>query len=151
MANRQSGFNKTVFLDEESVCFAMPSRLGQMADLGNEPLTSDDEEACFEDVWIPKGVAKLRLESREISISLWKKHDVETDIRQKRSKFLLLGKEKWMVYCERVFCLCQRGLEGLKMFSLENEKTKDYFFCFSKAKKRRLKGVHPNKNWKQLK
>jgi hypothetical protein len=50
MANRQSGFNKTVFLDEESVCFAMPSRLGQMADLGNEPLTSDDEEACFEDV-----------------------------------------------------------------------------------------------------
>ena len=28
-------------------------RLGQMADLGNEPLTSDDEEACFEDVWIP--------------------------------------------------------------------------------------------------
>ena len=50
MANRQSGFNKTAFLDEESVCFAMPSRLGQMADLGNEPLTSDDEEACFEDV-----------------------------------------------------------------------------------------------------
>ena len=30
-----------------------------------------------------KGVAKLRLESREISISLWKKQDVETDIRQK--------------------------------------------------------------------
>ena len=50
MADRQSGFKETVFLDEESVCFAMPSRLGQMADLGNEPLTSDDEEACFEDV-----------------------------------------------------------------------------------------------------
>ena len=39
--------------DEESACFAMPLRLGQVADLGNEPLTSDDEEACFEDVWIP--------------------------------------------------------------------------------------------------
>ena len=50
MANRQSGFNKTVFLDEESFCFAMPLRLGQVADLGNEPLTSDDEEASLEDV-----------------------------------------------------------------------------------------------------
>ena len=47
MANRQSGFNKTAFLDEESVCFAMPSRLG---DPGDEPVTCDDEEACFEDV-----------------------------------------------------------------------------------------------------
>ena len=36
--------------DEENARFAMPSRLGQMADLGNEPVTSDDEEACFEDV-----------------------------------------------------------------------------------------------------
>jgi hypothetical protein len=42
-----------------------------------------------------------------------------------------------------------KGLEDLKMFSLENEKTKDYaFFAFLKLKKRkgRLKGVHPNKN-----
>ena len=36
--------------DEESACFAMPRGLSQVADLGNEPLTSDDEEACFEDV-----------------------------------------------------------------------------------------------------
>ena len=39
-----------LIFDEESACFAMPLRLGQVADLGNEPLTSDDEEACFEDV-----------------------------------------------------------------------------------------------------
>lgn len=88
----------------------------------------------------PLGVAKLRLESREISISLWKKHDVETDIRQKRSEFLLLGKEKWMVYCERVFCLCQRELEGLKMFSLENEKTKDYFSLLFQSQKEEIEG-----------
>ena len=50
LIDNKSGFNETVFLDEESVCFAMPLRLGQVADLGNEPLTSDDEEACFEDV-----------------------------------------------------------------------------------------------------
>ena len=36
--------------DEESVRFAMPRGLSQVADFGNEPLTSDDEEACFEDV-----------------------------------------------------------------------------------------------------
>ena len=35
---------------KKSVRFAMPKRLGQMADLGDEPVTSDDEEACFEDV-----------------------------------------------------------------------------------------------------
>ena len=153
MANRQSGFNKTAFLDEESVCFAMPSRLGQMADLGNEPLTSDDEEACFEDVWIPKGVAKLRLESREISISLWKKHDVETDIRQKRSEFLLLGKEKWMVYCERLFCLCQRSWKVSKCFLLRMRKPRITFFLlfWSQKEKGKIEGVHPNKNWKQLK
>jgi len=37
--------------DEEKVlALQCHLRLGQMADLGNEPLTSDDEEACFEDV-----------------------------------------------------------------------------------------------------
>ena len=95
-------------------------------------------------------MAKLRLESREISISLWKKHDVETDIRQKRSKFLLLGKEKWMVYCERVFCLCQRGLEGLKMFSLENEKTKDYFFLLFQSQKEEIEGGTPKQKLKTI-
>ena len=70
----------------------------------------------------------------------------ETDIRQKRSMFLLLGKEKWMVYCEPFFCLCPGGLEGLKMFSLENEKTKDYFFLLFQSQKEEIEGVHPNKN-----
>ena len=44
--------------------------------------------------------------------------------------------------------LMPEGLGGLKMFSLENEKTKDYFFCFSKAKKRKLKGGTPKQKLK---
>ena len=37
------------------------------------------------------------------------------------------------------------------VFSWEWEDKGLLFFCFSKAKKKRLKGIHPNKNWKQLK
>ena len=37
---------------------------------------------------------------------------------------------------EGAVCLCQRGWRVLKMFSLENEKTKDYFFfAFPKPKR----------------
>ena len=46
-----------------------------------------------------------------------------------------------------------KGLEDLKMFSLENEKTKDYaFFCFSEAKKKkgRLKGGTPKQKLKTI-
>ena len=41
---------KLVFLDEESIMLCNALRLSQVADLGNEPLTSDDEEAYFEGV-----------------------------------------------------------------------------------------------------
>ena len=36
--------------------------------------------------------------------------------------------------------LMPKGLEGLKMFSLENEKTKDYFFCFFQSQKEEIEG-----------
>ena len=47
--------------------------------------------------------------------------------------------------------LMPKGLEGLKMFSLENEKTKDYFFfAFPKPKRRDWRGYTQTKtenNW----
>ena len=55
-----------------------------------------------------------------------------------------------MVYCERVFCLCQRGLEGLKMFSLENEKTKDYFFLLFQSQKEEIEGGTPKQKLKTI-
>ena len=101
-------------------------RLSQVADLRDEPVTSDDEG--------PKVCQSPVRGGRWLTVN---------------TMFLFLGKEKWIGYCERVFFLCQKGWKVSKCFSLENEKTKDYaFFCFSEAKKRkgRLKGVHPNKN-----
>ena len=55
MANRQRGFNETCVSWWRKCLLCNASRLSQMADLGNESLTSDDEEACFGGVWTLEG------------------------------------------------------------------------------------------------
>ena len=55
------------------------------------------------------------------------------------SYFYFLGRKSGLFTVNGLFCLMPKGMEGLKMFSLENEKTKDYFF-FGHTK-RKLKTI----------
>ena len=128
----------------------MPSRLGQVADLGNEPLTSDDEEASLEDVWIPQGVAKLRLGSREISISPWKKLKCLklTSYSKDHTFTFWEGKVDGLLW--RVFCLCQKGWRVSKCFLLRMRKPRITFFCFFQSQKEEIEGDTPKQKLKTI-
>ena len=43
-----------------------------------------------------------------------------------------------------------KGMEGLKMFSLENEKTKDYFFLLFQSQKEEIEGDTPKQKLKTI-
>ena len=43
-----------------------------------------------------------------------------------------------------------KGLEGLKMFSLENEKTKDYFLLLFQSQKEEIEGDTPKQKLKTI-
>ena len=65
--------------------------------------------------------------------------------------FYSLGRNSGWFTVNVSFAYARGGWKVSKCFLLRMRKPRITFFCFSKAKKRRLKGVHPNKNWKQLK
>jgi len=90
-------------------------RLSQVADLRDEPVTSDDEG--------PKVCQSPVRGGRWLTVN---------------TMFLFLGKEKWMGYCEPVFCLCQKGWKISKCFLLRMRKPRiTIFFAFLKLKRER--------------
>ena len=142
LIDNKSGFNGTDFWWGKVLALQCHLRLGQMADLGNEPVTSDDEEACFENVWYPWGVAKLRLESREISISPWKKLKCLRLTSYTKYFFFFLGRKSGLLTVNGLFCLIPKGWRVSKgVFSRSWEIKALLFFGHTKQKLKTIEVV----------
>ena len=75
-----------------------------------------------------KGRPKLRLESREISISPWKKLKCLRLTSYTKDFFFFLGRKSGLFTVNGLLCLIPKGWRVSKRVFLEVEKSKLYFF-----------------------